>query len=193
MKILTILGSPRTSGHTAFALDWVEQTLRSCQHTVQRVNVAEHRISGCRECLICRDGECELCAIEGDDANRILQQMVEADLLLLASPMFCWGFPAQMKALLDRMFCLVDDYRANPNYATRLAGKPIGLLVTCGGPEEGNAELMIQAFYAMVRFMKARPMGHLLYPFFRTPADLTAHDRQRAAEFALSLIGQPPR
>jgi multimeric flavodoxin WrbA len=188
MRIVILQGSPRKSGNTAHVLNWVEQVFRAHMHTVEQIHLIDYKIGPCRECLSCRKDNTNLCAIKDDDADAILQKVAKADLILLATPVFCWGFPSHLKALLDRMFCLVDNYIENPEYKTRLENKPMGLLVTAGGPEEGNAEFVIRAFYAMVRFMKAIPAGHLLYPYFRTTSDLTPQDKQRATEFALKLM-----
>jgi multimeric flavodoxin WrbA len=188
MQIVTILGSPRKAGNTSHVLAWIEQAMQSKGQDVERVNLIDYRIGPCRECMQCRRDNRDLCANHSDDADAILQKLSRADAVLIASPVFCWGFPSHLKALLDRMFCLSDDYVSNPDYATRLQGKTMGLLLTCGGPEEGNAELTIKAFDNLVQFMKARSAGHLLYPFVRTTADFTPRDQQLAAEFAHKLI-----
>lgn len=191
MRVLTILGSPRPNGNTSQVLNWVEQSLRSNAHAVERITLINHEIGPCRECGACRKpGNTELCHAPADAANGIITKMTKADAIVIASPLFCWGFPSHLKALLDRLYCVVDDYTKNPEYATKLEGKPIGLLVTCAGPEEGNAELMIRSYYALVRFLKAIPAGHLLYPFFHTPADLTQQDRHRATDFALHIAAE---
>jgi multimeric flavodoxin WrbA len=65
--------------------------------------------------------------------------MVAADLVLIAAPIFCWGFPAQIKGLLDRMFCMMDFDGERPG-VPRLHDKPMGLLLTGGGVEADNAD-----------------------------------------------------
>ena len=57
--------------------------------------------------MSCKTGKVELCSLQ-DDGNGLFRRMVEADLVLLAAPVFCWGFPAQIKGLVDRMYCLMD-------------------------------------------------------------------------------------
>jgi multimeric flavodoxin WrbA len=188
MRVLTLLGSPRVNGNTSHVLNWVEQSLRSQAHTIERITLIQHKIGPCMECGHCRTALNGKCACENDECNAVLDRIVRAQAIILASPVFCWGFPSHTKALLDRMYCLVDDYEQNADYASRLAGKPMGLVVTCGGAEEANAELMIRGFYSLVRFLKGIPVGQVLYPFFRTPADLTQHDRNRATEFALRMV-----
>ena len=188
MRVLTILGSPRPNGNTSHVLNWVEQSLRSNAHSVERITLIEHALGPCRECGMCKKPENpDLCHAPGDEANAIFNKMIRASAIIIASPVFCWGFPSHLKALLDRLYCVVGDCEHNPEYASKLQCKPIGLLATCAGPEEGNAELMIRSYYALVRFLKAVPVGHLLFPFFRTTQDLTQQDRNRSTEFALRV------
>ena len=188
LDILSILGSPREQGNTAYVLNWVEHALRANGHQVERINLIEYHIEPCVECLECRHEDHCLCANDRDDANGLIDRLVRADAIVIATPVFCWGFPSHLKALMDRMYCTVGDYDTNPDYTSMLCGKPIGLVVTAGGAEEDNAELLIRAFNAMVQFLKATSAGHLLYPFFRGAAHLTDHDRERAEEFAESML-----
>lgn len=190
MRILTILGSPRSDGNTAHVLAWAEQALKSETHLVERVNLSDLRIDACRECLGCRKDYRALCLNIEDDANALVRKIIKCDAMIIASPVFCWGFPSHLKAMIDRLYCTVGDYETNPNYSTLLMNKRMGLLLTCGGPEEGNAELVIRGFYAMTRFMKAHPVGHTLFPFMRDVSSLTALDRQRTVDFALQMAAE---
>lgn len=190
MRILTLLGSPRTNGNTACVLRLVEQALKTHAVSVEHVNLIDLKIDPCRECRQCRAENADLCANTADDANALIRKMKHSDVILLAAPVFCWGFPSHTKALLDRLYCTVSDYDNNPEYSSLLEGKRFGLLATCGGPEEGNAELMLRSFYALVHFLRGNPAGHLLYPFFKTPEELTVQERGRATEFALRLIAE---
>ena len=107
MRIMTILGSPRRHGNTAKVLGWIEDQFHAAGHHVDAANILDYSVRGCGECLACKKGAVELCSID-DDANALFQRMVAADLVLIAAPVFCWGFPAQIKGLIDRMFCMMD-------------------------------------------------------------------------------------
>jgi multimeric flavodoxin WrbA len=48
--------------------------------------------------------------VQKDDAFSVFERMMAADALIYSSPLYCWDFPAQMKALIDRHFCLVTGY-----------------------------------------------------------------------------------
>lgn len=186
MRVMSILGSPRETGTTATVLGWVERELVDAGHEVNHVDVVRHRIDDCQECWGCKTGGMELCAVD-DDANDLLRQMVTSDLVLFSAPLFCWGFPARMKALVDRMYCMVDDFYDNPDYESRLAGKPLALLVTSGGGDEGNAELLIKVFDNLSRFLKAENAGHLHIPFCTGPDSLGDEAKEKALAFARQL------
>jgi multimeric flavodoxin WrbA len=182
MNIMTILGSPRAKGNTAQVLGWVEEQLRADGHPVDHVHIVDFVVSGCRECLGCKSGLDELCRVE-DDANGLFRRMMAADAIVFAAPVFCWGFPAQLKALIDRMFCMVDA----PGGLSKAEGKRLALVVTSAGPEENNAEYMIRGFDNLVSYSSAEAAGVLFVPFCTIPSALDAATHERATQFARDL------
>jgi multimeric flavodoxin WrbA len=188
MRIMTILGSPRHQGNTAKVLGWIEEQLRAHGHEVDRANVADYRLQGCGECMACKTGRIELCSLS-DDANELFQRMVAADLVLIAAPVFCWGFPAQLKGLLDRMFCLMDLAGGQPAASWR-TGKPMGLLLTGGGEETDNADLVIRGFEQLVHWIKGRMMAHLFIGGCTEPEAIGEDVKVRAVAFAKRLTGE---
>ncbi len=185
MRVMTLLGSPRTAGNTARVLTWVEEALEAAGHTVNRHWIGDYAVAGCRECHACKEGTVELCGIY-DDGISLLRDIVAADLLILAAPGFCWGFPGPLKTVLDRMYCLADDIDSE-NYTTQLTGKPIGLVVTAGGPEKDNADLLVTGYKAMADYMKAVAAGALVIPNCTGPESLDASVAARARTFGQQL------
>ena len=186
MRTMTILGSPRQHGNTAKALQWVEDQLRADGHEVVHVNILDYDVGGCGECLGCKKGKTALCLIE-DDANDLFRRMVAADLVLLAAPVFCWGFPAQIKALIDRMFCLMD-FDGPRTDVPRLHGKLMSLLLTAGGEQVDNADLVFRGFLHMIGLLRARSAGNWFVPNCTEPAAMGEDVRKGAIEFAKTLI-----
>ncbi len=158
MKILCLLGSPKKKGNTAYALNYLEEQLKQQHHEVKHVHVPSLSIAGCKECYWCKQDEAYLC-VNNDDAIPLLKDMLEADAIIFSAPTFCWGFPAQMKALLDRMFCLISWKEGETESHSLLEGKTVGLIVTAGGEVKNNAELLGIAFNNMVEFMKCKLAG----------------------------------
>lgn len=188
MNILSMLGSPRKKGNTARVLGWVEEELQAAGHGVERLNVVDHKLGGCVECYTCHESRDAPGCARKDDALDIFERMMKADVLLYASPLFCWGYSAQIKPLIDRHYCLVKDY-PTPQWKSFIEGKRAALLVTCGGPEEGNAELLVEMFRRLMEYAKTNMVGALVIPFATTPDAMGEDVRERAAQFASTIAG----
>ena len=186
MRIMTILGSPRRRGNTARVLGWIEEQLQANGHNVDHANMVDYDVRGCGECMACKKGTIELCSIQ-DDANALFRRMAAADAVLLAAPVFCWGFPAQIKGLVDRTFCLMD-FGATPPGAPRLHGKPVALMLTAGGDEKDNTDLVVRGFEQLVEYLKGRPVRPLLVTGCTDPENLGDDVKARAVDFAATLV-----
>ena len=102
MKILVFNGSPKreksdTMRITRAFLEGMEAAARQDIHII---DVIDQRIEYCTGCFACKrnGGTC----IHDDDMRGILEEILESDLLLFSFPLYCYGMPAPMKALLDR-------------------------------------------------------------------------------------------
>ena len=99
MRVLAIMGSPRIGGNTDLLLD---EALRGAQNEgaeVEKIIVDKLKISPCKEYNAClRDGNCVI----RDDMDDIYPRLLDADVVIVASPMFFYGLTSQVKALIDR-------------------------------------------------------------------------------------------
>lgn len=99
MRILGIMGSPRLGGNTDLLLDAALNGARSRGAEVEKIVVDKLNISPCREHYGClEDGNCVI----RDDMDALYPKLLEADGIVVASPMFFYGITAQLKALIDR-------------------------------------------------------------------------------------------
>ena len=98
-KILILSGSPRKGGNSDLLCDEFARGAAEAGHTVEKLRVAEKNIGYCRACYACR--ESGVCAIH-DDMAEVLQKMIDADVLVLASPVYFYSISAQLKAVIDR-------------------------------------------------------------------------------------------
>ena len=97
--ILAIMGSPRRGGNTETLLEAFLERARKDGVEVKRVVVAEEEIGPCLGCRHCeKEGRCKI----ADGMERIYSLLRRADLVVLATPVFFYGPPAQVKALIDR-------------------------------------------------------------------------------------------
>lgn len=102
VRVLGILGSPRTGGNTDILLDRALAGAGDAGAEVEKISLCDLDISGCLECNDCYEtGSCTI----GDDMNRVYEALERADRIILASPMFFMGVTAQAKAVIDRCQC----------------------------------------------------------------------------------------
>jgi len=99
LRILGIMGSPRSGGNTDLLLDAALNGARSQGAEVEKIDVDKLNISPCREYYGClKDGNCVI----RDDMDALYPKLLEADGIIVASPMFFYGITAQLKAIIDR-------------------------------------------------------------------------------------------
>lgn len=188
MQITTLLGSARKKGNTATVLGWVEEELKSRGHEVERIYLNNKSIGGCLGCDKCGENPDEIACVQEDDAIDIMEKMIASEAILYASPIYFWGFPAQIKALIDRGYALVTNYH-KAGWTSLLKGKRIGLLVTGADPYEENAEGMFTTFDRVVDYYLAKKSGQLYVGECSVPAELSEEIKDNAVELAGSLVG----
>jgi multimeric flavodoxin WrbA len=99
LKILGIMGSPRIKGNADLLLDGALKGAQSQEVQIEKIIVDKLNIAPCREYYGClRDGKCVI----RDDMDDIYPKLLEADGIMVASPIFFYGLTAQVKALIDR-------------------------------------------------------------------------------------------
>ena len=99
-KVLILSGSPRKGGNSDILCDRFAQGAREAGNQVEKIRVADKKIGYCHACYYCR-GHAGECAIK-DDMAEILQKMIDADVIVLASPVYFYSIDAQLKAVIDR-------------------------------------------------------------------------------------------
>ncbi|MGD2036486.1 MAG: flavodoxin family protein [Desulfobacterales bacterium] len=188
MQITTLLGSARKKGNTATVLGWVEEELNSLGHHVERIYLNNKSIGGCLGCAKCRENPAEIACVQNDDAIDIFEQMIASEAVLFASPIYFWGFPAQIKSLIDRGYSLVTNYH-KPGHTSLLKSKRLGLLITGADPYEENAEGLFTAFDRIVDYYLARKSGELYVGECSAPDALSEGVKKNAFDLARSLVG----
>jgi multimeric flavodoxin WrbA len=104
MKVIAINGSPKKEGNTFHALKMVGDELQACGIDFEILHIGHKLIHGCIACGKCTENKDEKCNINTDDLNLWIQQMKEADGIILGSPVYCSGIAGTMKCFLDRLF-----------------------------------------------------------------------------------------
>ena len=99
-NVLILSGSPRKNGNSDILCDEFAKGATEAGHNVEKIHVSEKNIHPCIACYHCskNSGAC----VFKDDMAEILQKMIYADVLVLASPVYFYSIDAQLKAVIDR-------------------------------------------------------------------------------------------
>ncbi len=111
-RVLGIYCSPREGGNSDLLMD---EFLRGCREAGAEVSTVYTRklnVQGCIECGGCDDtGECILL---DDDMEDVYPLLIGAGKVVISTPIFFYGLPAQAKALIDRTQALYNRVRLQP-------------------------------------------------------------------------------
>lgn len=111
-KIIVLNGSPRKNGNTSALVKAFRDGAESAGHTVTEFWLGGMKINGCRGC--CAGGKNpESPCVQKDDMEQIYPAYKEADVVVLASPLYYWTISGQLKCAFDRLFAVAE---CDPNY-----------------------------------------------------------------------------
>lgn len=113
MKILVLTGSPHKDGTTSYLADEFCEGARESGHEVTRFDTAQLRINPCLGCNHCRRNEGK-CVHEYDDMIEIILHLINADAVVLVSPLYYFGMTAQLKTVIDRFYSVNSLLRDSP-------------------------------------------------------------------------------
>lgn len=99
-KVLILSGSPRKGGNSDLLCDEFMRGALESGNEVEKIRIAEKKVGYCTGCYYCAShgGKCAI----RDDMSEILQKMIDADVIVLASPVYFYSIDAQLKAVIDR-------------------------------------------------------------------------------------------
>lgn len=135
MKIVCLLGSPRKNGNSAAIARRFCDTAEKFGAEVKTFVLNEMRFRGCQGCFLCKT-ELDRCFLQ-DDLTEALDAIRETDILVIASPVYFWDIPGQLKLFLDRTFSyLKPDFMTNPEPSRLPPGKKFLFIQTQANPDE---------------------------------------------------------
>jgi multimeric flavodoxin WrbA len=102
LKVIAFNGSSRKGGNTAILIRRVLKVLEAEGIETELVQLAGKQIRGCTACRVCFTTKNKRCIIEDDNVNVYVRKMVEADGIILGSPVYFSMMTPELKALIDR-------------------------------------------------------------------------------------------
>ena len=150
MKVLAISSSPRKGGNSDVLCDEFLKGAREAGHKVQKIRLAEKKIAPCAACYGC--AETHVC-VHKDDMAEVLEALIDADVIVLASPVYFYSVCAQMKTMIDR--CLA-------NYPA-IEEKRFYLIVTAADPQRNAADETLAGFRGFLRYLPGATEAGVLW------------------------------
>ena len=194
MLVLGFQGSPRKKGNTSFLLSTFMQAVERLGAQTRIIEVAQKNIIPCREYVVCEKKG--YCPIDDDIKTEIYPLIRQAEIVVLASPIFFFNMTAQLKAVVDR--CQLFWARKYKLRLTDPAQKTKRGFLLSVGASKGKSlfdglQLTAKYFFDAI---DARFEGSLTYREIEGPKDMTKHPEVRAdvekaaADLIGSLIGR---
>ena len=133
-RVLILSGSPRKGGNSDLLCDEFMRGAQESGNAVEKIRVAEKNVAPCKGCYYCRKsgGQC----VSKDDMGEILQKMIDADVLVLASPVYFYSVDAQLKAVIDRTVARWLEVKNKEFY----------YIATCADTEKESCETTFACF-----------------------------------------------
>jgi len=185
MKALGIAGSPRRGGNTETLLDRFLAGAEAAGAEVEKIVAPQLDIAGCIACNGCWDDG--LCVVQ-DDFQDVYEQLVTADVIALASPLFFWNVTAQAKALIDRTQCQwARKFVLEKPLAPTPAGhaRRRGVFIGVGGDPQPDFEGAIKTVKGFFDLHEADYWGELLYGDADARGEIERHPTMLQDAFSL--------
>lgn len=172
-KIVVLTGSPRKGGNSDRMADAFIAGAQGAGHTVAKIETAPLDVKGCRACDGCYRGG-RACFFN-DDFNGIAQEILEADAVVFATPLYWFSFPAQLKNVMDKFYAFVVGGK-------EFKGKECALLVCGGDAEETAFDGLLRSYGLIVEYLDWTDRGRLVVTGVNAKGEIDKTDEPGRAE-----------
>lgn len=98
MKIILLEGSPNKHGSSNMLAEHFKRGAEEAGHSVEIIDTAHADIHPCTGCIHCGyEGPC----VQKDDVERIRKKVLDADMIVFATPLYYYGMSAQLKTMVE--------------------------------------------------------------------------------------------
>ena len=147
-KVLVLSASPRKGGNSDLLCDQFILGAKEAGNPSEKIFLRDKEINYCLACDTCQGngGDCE----RKDDMAEILDKMIEADVIVMATPVYFYTMNGQMKTLIDRTYARY----------TEIKDKEIYFIMTAAVPRKEALERTVEGFRGFTSVLNgAKEMG----------------------------------
>lgn len=149
-NILILSSSPR-KGNSDTLCDEFARGASGGGNNVEKVRLTEYKINYCNGCDFCSTHN-KPCP-QKDDAAMIIDKMIAADIIVMATPVYFYTMSAQMKTLIDRCCGLY----------TRMDNKTFYYILTAADTERANFERTVDTFQGFLDCLNNPTVAGVVY------------------------------
>ena len=160
-RILVIQGGGRPKGNTAQLVSHFVQGAEEADHHVEVVSLLKNEVKGCLGCNACRYSKP---CVQKDSFNDIVPKIIEADMIVFASPLYFWTISSRIKAFVERFYCIAEE-DPNPPLGRyeKYPDKDCALLITAADDFFWTFEQAVSYYqFALVNYIGFHDKGMLL-------------------------------
>jgi multimeric flavodoxin WrbA len=186
MKIVALLGSPRPEGNSAVLARTFLDACRSRGADVETCFLNKMDYQGCQACMGCKT-KAESCVLK-DDMTPVYEAIRQADVLLLASPVYFGDFSGQLKSAYDRFYAYLA-----PDYSSRLpAGKQAVFILTQGNPDQEQFQDIYKRYETFMKWLNFDRCHLIRGCGLQGPGEVKDRPEaiREAAELAVKVMGK---
>ncbi len=152
-KIVVLNGSPRKNGNTAALIESFSKGAEKAGHQITTFYLDGMNIHSCKGCFGGGKDANSPC-VQKDDMDKIYPVYKEADIVVLASPLYYWNISGQLKSTFDRLFAVAEG---NPGYQN-----PIKDCVLLMAAEGNGYEETIYWYENVLKHLGWKSLGRVL-------------------------------
>ncbi|WBQ04356.1 flavodoxin family protein [Kribbella sp. CA-293567] len=152
MKVVALSSSPRSAGNSRLLTRAVLEGVLEAGHEVELIDLPGRVGEPLRDCRVCRRAD-GACAIE-DDYEAVLGRLLDADAVVLATPLYWYGVSGQLKIFIDRLFCHTSNSAPKPEIVLKsLVGKRLLVVISSEETYPGAISGVVAQFQELSRYL----------------------------------------
>jgi multimeric flavodoxin WrbA len=161
MNVLIVSASPRRNGNSRLLAESALEGAREAGHDAELVQIDDYVTHFLRDCRQCRDADGR-CTIPDRYPELLREQIVPADGVIYATPIYWYGMAGQLKTYFDRLFCFIAASEPESElFVNGVVGKRIGLLMSSEETYPGAGLGIVHQIQEYSRYTHSEFVGYV--------------------------------
>ena len=164
-KIAVLIGSPRKNGNTEILVNSFVEGVDKQKNSIELIAVTGYEIKGCIGCNACFRDSMHRC-IQKDDMQVIYEKLSDADVIVVATPIYFYGISSQLKCVIDRLH--------NP-IRNSFKVKELVLLAVCADTIPSAFDSVKAMFHSVLNYFSLKNAGIITVPGVQEKGDIVGN------------------